>query len=284
MFCSQLSVLEKITDGETIEKFQNYLASLSENSARNITVSSVSHNIGVCKELAQKMLRTCLEAKILGLEYGLRCPECGQMIKRSQEPLEDLKNIATCYRCEEEIQLDQDDIVAIFVFEGFESPFAKGQQGRLDGKSSGISVAREDSFLQVFDDVYSEVRKENPNRTPMDCAKIVMNVVSPSKDVDPVTLMNKSEKRKMMWRVRTMQILFLIFFLAVLFGFIIITGIIILIVYNADDKVENLQLIFSILEITLFAGVICLLRWIIKNMNMKYRIEKYLFNKNLKQD
>ena len=80
MFCSQLSVLEKITDGETIEKFQNYLASLSENSARNITVSSVSHNIGVCKELAQKMLRTCLEAKILGLEYGLRCPECGQMI------------------------------------------------------------------------------------------------------------------------------------------------------------------------------------------------------------
>lgn len=160
----------------------------------------------------------------------------------------------------------------------------KGQQGRLDGKSSGISVAREDSFLQVFDDVYSEVRKENPNRTPMECAKIVMNVVSPSKDVDPVTLMNKSEKRKMMWRVRTMQILFLIFFLAVLFGFIIITGIIILIVYNADDKVENLQLIFSILEITLFAGVICLLRWIIKNMNMKYRIEKYLFNKNLKQD
>lgn len=284
MFCSQLSVLDGIVDSQTIERFENYLVNLSDNSARNITVSIVSRNLGVSKELAQKILRVCLKEGILSLEYGIRCPECGQMIKRTQKPLEDIQNISTCYRCEEEIQLDQSDIIAIFVFRGFNVPFVGGQRGIADEKSSGISVAREDSFLSVFNDIFAETKRNNPSKSSIECLRIVMDNVTTCKDKDPVASMSKDERAKMMRLVHIKQFGYLILLLLVLFAIGIITVVLVMIIYNADEKIENLKMILGILEITVIAGSIFVLKSIINNLNTEKRIDKYILKKKLKQD
>lgn len=147
MCCAQLLMLENSVPYDTICDFQNYLASLNPNSARLITVSSVAMKIDVSYQVAGEILKKCLQNGILSLSFGLRCNKCGQLIKRVSEPIEEIKTTKLCYRCEREIQLTEDDVIALFELKILDIPFVRGRQERV---VDGFLVAPEDAALNVF--------------------------------------------------------------------------------------------------------------------------------------
>ena len=172
MCCSQLLMLRNSVSNDTLCNFQNYLASLNPNSARVITVSSVAMKINVSHQVAGELLKKCLQNGILSLAFGIRCNQCGQLIKRVSEPLEEIQKIKLCYRCEQEIQLTEDDIIALFELKKLDIPFVRGHQGKT---VDAFLVAPEDAVLNVF---ANELKTISMNEQKKDKKSLILRLRS----------------------------------------------------------------------------------------------------------
>lgn len=142
MYCSQLLMLDDILKKEEIIKYQNFLASLTPNTSKLITVSKVKSALDITEQMAAIALMRCADIGIMNLSYGLRCPDCGMVLKK----IDDYNNlesiIINCYKCEEDFSPTQDDIVVFFELIIEVLPFNMGQQEKIvDFNVENIQVA-----------------------------------------------------------------------------------------------------------------------------------------------
>ena len=146
MCYSCLSMLNTIIDQNRIEKLKDYFIELTPNSRDLITVSKIANVLNIKNDLAVQIILKCEEVGILRRKFGIRCPECGALIKEIPSP--NLENVCIneCYCCDSEISIDEDDIVILFELIKIEHPFDYGQQkGSVLYNETSI-VAQEDTY------------------------------------------------------------------------------------------------------------------------------------------
>lgn len=109
----RLSVLSGIVEDQKIQQLDKLLLSLSHTN-NLITAPKVAMALTVSSNAAKDVLSKCREEGLLSVSYGLRCPECGLLIKR----LEDVKDIPSeavvCYSCENEVVLSAEGIEELY--------------------------------------------------------------------------------------------------------------------------------------------------------------------------
>lgn len=103
MFYKQFSEIMESINPEFVEKFDYWLATLSQNDQKNISASVVSSRFGVHYSLAEHILNYAASQKILGKVYILRCPKCDNFLARVEE--QELRDILSspaifCSECE----------------------------------------------------------------------------------------------------------------------------------------------------------------------------------------
>lgn len=144
-----LSTLDDVIDENTIKKLKCYFLGLTPNNRDLITVSKIANALEVSNEKAVEIILKCEKEKILKRHFGIRCPECGALIKEIPEP--DVKNIRIdeCYCCDEKINITDGDIVILFELLKNEIPFESGQQSKQNIHNTVSIVAQEDT-LRAF--------------------------------------------------------------------------------------------------------------------------------------
>lgn len=147
MCYNSLLILKDFVDENIVLKLKKYFISLTPNNRDIITVTKVANALEVSNEMAVQLILKCENAGILKRHFGIRCPNCGMLIKEMQSPSIKNININVCYSCDEEINISENDIVVLFKLIKIEIPFDSGQQGgqRVREQTSSI-VAQEDSF------------------------------------------------------------------------------------------------------------------------------------------
>ena len=70
--------LKRIVKDELVDGFADYCLSLPENSC--ITVKNITDKFGVPAIVARMLLHSCTDAKLLHIEYAIRCPLCKNLI------------------------------------------------------------------------------------------------------------------------------------------------------------------------------------------------------------
>lgn len=149
MCYSCLSMLNTIIDQDKIEKLKEYFIELTPNNRDLITVSKIANVLNIKNALAVQVILKCEEVGILRRKFGIRCPECGALIKELSSPSLANVFISECYCCDSEISIDEDDIVILFELIKIERPFDYGQQkGSVLHNETSI-VAQEDTY-KVF--------------------------------------------------------------------------------------------------------------------------------------
>lgn len=156
-----LLVLKGIIDESLINKLKDYFLNLTANNRDLITVSKIADVLEVDYKKAVQVIVRCEENNILKRHFGIRCPECGALIKEVSGPSIEGININECYICDEEIQLKDDDIVILFELTIIQVPFVDGQQRVQDIKEGASVVAREDTWnvYSLYCDLLIEERK-----------------------------------------------------------------------------------------------------------------------------
>ncbi|MGE9941082.1 hypothetical protein ACQRBH_05865 [Bariatricus sp. SGI.161] len=146
MYYSCLSILDEIIDNNTIRKLTEYFISLTPNSRDLITVSKIANALKINDEVAVQIILKCEEEGILQRHFGIRCPNCGMLIKEMPTPDLDRISISECYCCDQEISISENDIVILFKLIKIEVPFDLGQQNGQSVRDQASIVAREDTF------------------------------------------------------------------------------------------------------------------------------------------
>ena len=147
-----LSVLDDVVSEDKIKKLKEYFLGLTPNNRDLITVSKISNALDIDNKTAVKIILKCENEGILQRHFGIRCPNCGMLIKDLSQPSLEGISIHECYSCEEEINLNEDDIVILFKLIKVEIPFECGQQRVQSIEEQPSSVAREDT-LKAFKEV-----------------------------------------------------------------------------------------------------------------------------------
>lgn len=152
MCCSQLSMLKQYISEEQIENLAVYLINLNNNTRSKITVTKIMTLLGVDSKIARKVLMLCKKENILSLEYVVRCPECGMLIKRYDQLPVDFDDIKECYSCGEEIEITTDDIELIFTYNIGTVSFNKGQLENIIniGAKGNEKLVAPESSLKTF--------------------------------------------------------------------------------------------------------------------------------------
>ena len=99
--------------------------------------------MGVDFSEARNILMKCKKIGVLELQFAVRCPECGALIKQAKD-FEELFNVDECYVCGSEIEISEEDIVLIFSLDKDKFPFDSGQHKIRDNAKS--VVAQENSI------------------------------------------------------------------------------------------------------------------------------------------
>lgn len=148
MYCSRLSVLQKLLNEADIIKIDNYFNSLIGSAKKSITVSKAVAATGISAQMVIKALTICKENDILEVAYSIRCPNCGMLLKKvtslvdiPQEPFE-------CYNCDDEVEIQPEYIELIYSLVDDDCVFLNGQQNCED--TSAKSVAPENTMAQIF--------------------------------------------------------------------------------------------------------------------------------------
>lgn len=150
MYYSQLSMLKHIITTDEMKKFDNYLNGLSEENNQRITASKVYAGTGINIDLCRKILNECAKIGLLSQKFIVICPECGGMIKETNN-LEQVSDMSYCYMCgKENLEISSENIVIAYALEEEKIPFNKGQQ-----KSIGAINEREKSFVAQQDNLKS---------------------------------------------------------------------------------------------------------------------------------
>ncbi|MBQ8803465.1 MAG: hypothetical protein IJZ53_07530 [Tyzzerella sp.] len=144
-----LSMLNDIIDENKINKLREYFISLTPNSRGLITVSKIASFLQISNETAVQVILKCEEAGILRRHFGIRCPNCGMLIKEISTPSVDEIYINECYCCDGEINISENDVVILFELVKLEIPFDEGQQSGQVVSNEASIVAQEDT-LKAF--------------------------------------------------------------------------------------------------------------------------------------
>jgi len=168
MYYSFLMVLKEILNEEQCDSLGDYFCGLTPNTKDLITVSKIAKLLGVDSKVALSVLLECERIGYLSRQYGIRCPECGALIKMmSVEEYENdlFEKVAGCYGCDEyfSFSVSDDDIVVYFKLEIDVGPFAVGRQEQIKNEmKSPAFVAREDTmsfFIEVVGDSLKTIAK-----------------------------------------------------------------------------------------------------------------------------
>ena len=109
--CSVLSQQMAIDEASILAQ---YILQLTPNASQCITVSKASAFMKTDIDKAYKMLVAATKAGVLKVEYALRCPECGMLIKRLSSIESVTEEQQTCYDCQTEFLPDLDNIEVLF--------------------------------------------------------------------------------------------------------------------------------------------------------------------------
>ena len=148
MYCSRLSVLQKLLNEDVITKIDEYFNSLIGSAKNSITVSKVTKATDIPTQLVIKALTKCKENDILKVAYSIRCPNCGMLIKKVDTIAEIPDELLECYNCDEKIEIQPECIELIYSLVDDNCVFIGGQQ--KDADISARTVAPEDSMSQIF--------------------------------------------------------------------------------------------------------------------------------------
>lgn len=144
-----LSVLNNIITEDKIKRLKEYFLGLTSNSRDLITVSKISSALEINNETAVRIILKCEDEGILQRHFGIRCPNCGMLIKDIPSPSLDGIFINECYSCDEEINISENDIVILFRLIKVEIPFECGQQ-RGKGIEEDASIVAHEDTLECF--------------------------------------------------------------------------------------------------------------------------------------
>lgn len=111
-----------------INKLKGYFLELTPNDRDLITVSKIANALEIDSKTAVKVILKCESEGILQRHFGIRCPNCGMLIKDLSKPSLEGVSLHECYGCDEEINVSEDDIVVLFRLIKVEIPFECGQQ------------------------------------------------------------------------------------------------------------------------------------------------------------
>lgn len=156
MSSSQFLTIRPLLSEEQYDTIEKYFKSLS--STCKLTASNFSCSTKIDFPLAQKVLKSLVDAKVLKHFFGIRCPTCGILLQ-SVESLALIEKQLYCYHCEENVEITTDDVEVFYSFN--EYPFALGQQ-QSDSANAPMQVAAlgQDSLAQLLRsnnyDLYAE--------------------------------------------------------------------------------------------------------------------------------
>lgn len=149
MYYDCLSILNDVINEDKISKLREYFIGLTPNNRGLITVSKIASSLQISNETAVQVILRCEEAGVLQRHFGIRCPNCGMLIKEIPTTSVDEVYINECYCCDVEINISEDDVVILFKLVKIEIPFDVGQQSGQVVSNEASFVAREDT-LEVF--------------------------------------------------------------------------------------------------------------------------------------
>jgi len=146
---------------EKSELLGEYFSSLTPNTIDKITASKVSDYLDIDVDIARKILMKCKNEGLLKLSLALRCPECGSLIKRLDDYMDDFQDITSCYVCgEENLEVDEKNIELLFELIQKKKSFNSGQQITLFKKQDTTNVALENSMSSYLKSGILDINKE----------------------------------------------------------------------------------------------------------------------------
>lgn len=150
--CSSLcSLLAKHLPLEEAALLENYLLKLSPSALQCITVSKATAAMAIPKEKTLRLLNLCCDLDILRIEFAIRCPECGLLLKRVGT-VDEIEEICCCYGCSTEFDVTAENIEVIFCVN--ESSFF--QIGQLENPQTLPSrVVQFDSLAELVRNDYN---------------------------------------------------------------------------------------------------------------------------------
>lgn len=165
MCCSLLLKLNDILSEEKLEKLREFFGQLTPNTSDKITAEKVASYLEIDFLKAREVLMKCKKIGILEIQFAIRCPECGALIKQSKD-IEGLFDTKECYICGSEFNICEDDIVLLFSLDKNKFPFDSGQHKIKVIDNTMSAVAQEDclkKFLEegnVNDILYNPTNEE----------------------------------------------------------------------------------------------------------------------------
>lgn len=196
MCCSQLSMLNDLLSEEEIISLENFFYSLTPNTIDRITASKISNYLSVDFETARKVLMKCKNAGFLKLTFGIKCPNCGGLVKKVSDLSEVEEVLDYCYICgEENLDISEDDIELMFELLIDSNSFLPGQQMGKVIRLNSTDVARENSLLSFINNGVLDLNKEL--FSPTDCEyKTILSLCDNAKKAK-----DKEEKGKTLERL-----------------------------------------------------------------------------------
>lgn len=102
-----------ILSNELMEAIDTWLYMLPDNLADKITVGRFSKNFNIDFNLSRAILEKLHELKVLKRLFVIRCPECGHLLKVTDEDnmVLDMLSIKYCYKCnQDELEINKENI------------------------------------------------------------------------------------------------------------------------------------------------------------------------------
>lgn len=176
MFYSQLSMLDTVFSRTLIDRWDNYLFSLSPQGKQIITISKVADALPCDYSTAADLIKKSKEIGFLKQKYALQCPNCGMLLLEGNDLNELLACGHYCAVCEEVISPDEfhadSDIVLLFsVVQQPTVPFPAGQRSTTtfaDADVKTIAPVSIDSIAQgihfklvTYADLYAPSEQES---------------------------------------------------------------------------------------------------------------------------
>jgi hypothetical protein len=149
-----------LTKDEEIN-LQKYFSGLTNNTSSVILASTVSDYLNIDVKKAYLLLQRCFELNIVKAKLGVRCPECGNLIKKLDLGSQDWEKIDDCYICDEQICIHDEDLIIVFELLVTIPPFDAGQQ--VFNKKSSQLVAQSDTAREMFFSNYNFVSSILPS-------------------------------------------------------------------------------------------------------------------------
>ena len=111
-----------------------------------LTASGVSAANGLDFRLTQQVLKALVKEHLLKCSFGVRCPKCGLLLA-SHEDIATIDKEQYCYNCDENVEIDPEDVEVIYTFENY--PFVDGQQSESSYKLDESAARARDSLAEL---------------------------------------------------------------------------------------------------------------------------------------